>query len=891
MRQSWTNLVSLLLAAALFFTACGGGEPYTPVTVNDAVAEIAEGLTLSVNPAGLAGDFGVRLSALDAQTFASGQAGSAWSKALSSLPTHLRLLSPVYSIKTNGAAPAQMFLAVIIPNGANTGALDLYAWDGARWAFLPATLRGNQLVASVSRAPLALALFEAAPTPPFALTTLEPGQTLTAAAASAVNGLLLGGINVQPDGTLAGQLPAAPTGQAFALYPLIRNYDANGTALPLAALLTDVARRANHMAQLTGFAASGSYTGLALDYRGVSPELKPQFSTFVSELGGQLRAAGKALMVIVPPPAQTASGPASEGYDWQALGAGADLVALSVSSDPAAFGNGAADAVLAWATGQINRAQLRLLTSALPVDGANNSFTLRDQSAALAPLGSVKLEPELTEPAYLGQTITATLTGSLSALEYDSAAFAVRYSYDDNGVTHTVWLTSADTLRQRFTLAEKYRLGGVLVTDLMAGGVPDALATAITQYKVNLASTASAPQTALLWTVNGPSGVVAQATAQPGQPYAFSSQNPGDYTIAAGLQAGSTFQLGSAPLAVANITPTPQPVYVAPAGGTTGGSTPTGGGGTSSFVPPPPAAAGNFELGGQVPGGIAHGPQMTQAGMKWVKFQSHGDAGGAIASGHAAGFKVLVSVLGDKSRVTDASYWPQYASMVAGMAAQGADAIEIWNEMNIEAEWPAGQISGATYVELLKQAYAAIKAANPSTLVISGALAPTGAEGAFPGRVVNDDNYLGQMAAAGAANYLDCVGVHFNSGTTSPNDTTGANLSGYHYSYYYWPMVDTYYNAFGGSRPLCFTELGYLTSEGYGPLSGIFTWASTNSLAEQAQWLAEAASLSANSGKVRLMIVWNVDFTVYGADPQAGFAMIRPDGTCPACASLDAVMP
>jgi len=32
--------------------------------------------------------------------------------------------------------------------------------------------------------------------------------------------------------------------------------------------------------------------------------------------------------------------------------------------------------------------------------------------------------------------------------------------------------------------------------------------------------------------------------------------------------------------------------------------------------------------------------------------------------------------------------------------------------------------------------------------------------------------------------------------------------------------------------------------------------------------------------------VWNVNFTNYGEDPMAGYAIIRPDGSCPACALL-----
>jgi hypothetical protein len=376
------------------------------------------------------------------------------------------------------------------------------------------------------------------------------------------------------------------------------------------------------------------------------------------------------------------------------------------------------------------------------------------------------------------------------------------------------------------------------------------------------------------------------------------------------LQPGVAGPLGSVSVQVAEVTPTPTPIDTPIATPTTGAHIPSGNGnptadpnqptqlpqptatrgGGGGFVPPPPIGAGTFELGGQVPGGINHVAQMQQAGMKWVKFQATGDAAGLIAAGHAAGFKVLLSALGDHNRAADPGYWPEYASWVAGMAAAGADAIEIWNEMNIDREWPTGQISGATYTGLLQQAYQAIKAANSGTLVISGALAPTGAEGAFPGSVVNDDHFLKQMADAGAANYMDCVGVHFNDGTTPPDATSGSALSGYHYSYYFLPMVDLYYSSFGGTRPLCFTELGYLTSEGFPSLPSAFGWAAGTNLADQAQWLASTASLAGNSGKVRLMIVFNVDFTLYGADPQGGYAIVRPDGSCPACAALGSVV-
>jgi hypothetical protein len=186
---------------------------------------------------------------------------------------------------------------------------------------------------------------------------------------------------------------------------------------------------------------------------------------------------------------------------------------------------------------------------------------------------------------------------------------------------------------------------------------------------------------------------------------------------------------------------------------------------------------------------------------------------------------------------------------------------------------------------MLRQAYQAIKGANGGVLVISGAPAPTGAEAAFPGQVVNDDNWLRDVVNAGGLQWMDCVGAHYNEGIIGPSQRSGDPRDGY-YTRYFFGMLDTYWNITGGQKPICFTELGYLTSAGYGPLPDYFSWASNVSLEQHAAWLAEAAALASQSGKVRLMIVWNVDFTRYDSDPMAGYAIVRADGSCPACNAL-----
>jgi hypothetical protein len=907
-------LPQLGLALLLLAAACGGsGVEYAPLTADNPVAKLPEGLTLSVAADNLPDNFRLNLTAIPAETFAAGEAGESWAAALAALPSYLRLHSAVFNIRTEGDLPERMFLSVVVPSGAEAQRLDLYAWDGAAWSFLPAQVRGGQLVADVAAPPPpALALFENAPLPPLTLTTLEPGQSLTAESGAALNAVLLGGVLAQADGSLGGQVPGVPLDQSFAVLPVVRNHlSGEAEAATLAALLSDEAIRANHLQTLAGFAASGGYDGLVLDYLGVTPDLGPAFAQLVDDLAGQLHAQGKSLFVQLPLP--TADGTAfnTGGYDWRVLGGSADALLLPMPADPAAYGNGAADNLLGWAVGEVPRGRLRLLTTALSVESSEGAFSLLDPAAALVPLGGVTVEDSAAQ-VVPGDSITVKLSGEVQSLTYDPLAFAASYTYDRAGAPRTVWLTSASTLRQRLALAEKYRLGGVAVNDLLAANVPAGMLAALTQYKASVQADAAA-HAQLLWTVRNRDGIIALATAQPNQPYVYVAPVPGEYRFSADLQHGDSADLGDVAVEVAAITPTPSPEPTATTALNVGAITPapTLPGGTPAptsavptatsppsdggvFIPPPPIGAGTFELGGQVPGFIGNLGLMQQAHMRWVKFQCKPgcDYAGFIAAGKGAGFKVLLSAVGDHGLSSDPAYFPQYAAWVAGMSAAGADAIEVWNEANLDREWANGHINGANYTELLRQAYNAIKGSG-GAMVISGAPAPTGAAGGAGciAALCNDDVFLQQMAVAGAANYMDCVGVHYNTGTTSPNATTGSALSGYHYSYYFWPMVDLYWSSFGGTRPLCFTELGYLSAEGYGSLHPFFAWAADNTVAEQAQWLAEAASLAGNSGQVRMMIVFNVDFTHYSDDPQAGYAMRRPDGSCPACAALGAVVP
>jgi len=390
-------------------------------------------------------------------------------------------------------------------------------------------------------------------------------------------------------------------------------------------------------------------------------------------------------------------------------------------------------------------------------------------------------------------------------------------------------------------------------------------------------------------------------TAVPGTPV----PSTGTYTVKRGDTLGSIarkFNTTVQAIATLNKISNPNLIYagqVLQIGGTAPVPTPVPGATAVPGSTPSVPVAGGFELGGHV-FSFSYPAQMRGAGMTWAKTQIRWDgsasasiAQSAIDAARSKGFKILLSIVGQSSQLASDTngYIQRFAGFLGGIAALNPDGIEVWNEPNIDREWPAGKISGGSYTQMLAAAYASIKKANGNVLVISAAPAPTGFFGGKCASGGCDDNiFIQQMAQAGAANSMDCVGIHYNEGILSPNQTNGdprGNSS--HYSRYYQSMVNLYGGVFP-SKPLCFTEIGYLTPEGLGPLPNSFSWAANVTAQDQAVWLAQAVTLAKASRRVRLFIVWNVDSTTYAADPQAGYALIRPNNTCNACVTLGAAM-
>jgi hypothetical protein len=294
--------------------------------------------------------------------------------------------------------------------------------------------------------------------------------------------------------------------------------------------------------------------------------------------------------------------------------------------------------------------------------------------------------------------------------------------------------------------------------------------------------------------------------------------------------------------------------------------------------------------------------QMDWSGYDWIVYEAN-----------QRGLKVLLSVVGapdwshsykdsdpDNAPPDDFSLYADFLGRLLDRYEGQVHAIEVWNEQNIHREWDTAEgVSATRYVELLRLAYETIKAHDPSIIVISGALSPTGNNAAeSSGRVLSMDDfdYLDQMIQAGALEYCDCVGAHANGYNMPPgvawnegyNDPTALFRGPFDNPHHSWSFDSTlwgYHNRIqnaGYDTPLCVTEFGWASSEGLaGCCHEQFYFAYDNTAQEQAEWDVQAFQLMHDWGFVRLAILWNLNYSQLSdgpKDPNVPYGLIDFSG-------------
>jgi len=223
-------------------------------------------------------------------------------------------------------------------------------------------------------------------------------------------------------------------------------------------------------------------------------------------------------------------------------------------------------------------------------------------------------------------------------------------------------------------------------------------------------------------------------------------------------------------------------------------------------------------------------------------------------------------------------------------------AIEVWNEQNLDREWDTAEgVNPERYVEMLRLSYQAIKSRDPNIIVISGALSPAAGPWTDPNNpdritVMDDFEYFDRMVAAGFLNSSDCVGAHHNGINLPPDvawdegysDSTAKFRGPFDNPHHSWSFKSTLWGyheritAAGATTPLCITEFGWATSEGFEGFPPGFEFALDNTLAEQAEWDVQAFQLLREWGFVRLAFLWNLNYSQLGwgpEDPNAPYAI------------------
>jgi len=132
-------------------------------------------------------------------------------------------------------------------------------------------------------------------------------------------------------------------------------------------------------------------------------------------------------------------------------------------------------------------------------------------------------------------------------------------------------------------------------------------------------------------------------------------------------------------------------------------------------------------------------------------------------------------------RYLDRDHYPDYANFLHAFVSRyrgRVGHVVIWNEPNLSFEWGYRLPDPEAYTELLCQAYARAKDADPEVLVLAAGLAPTMAP---PGSEWGMDDlvFLQRMYDAGAGACLDGLAIHAYGFTFPPDDLADANQVNY----------------------------------------------------------------------------------------------------------------
>jgi spore germination protein YaaH len=778
-------------------------------------------------PEGVKRSFRIKLSAMPRSLFLQGAAGNPLSPvengnlltAAESIPPNLIVKSPFYRLQRKGAMPERVVLKIPIPNEAEPySTLDLYAWNNETWEWLPnrKLLAEDVIESQLDYLPESVVVMQTHAIHPNVSTDYNLNTALPDDIKDTLVEINPQGLFLDSDGRIQGdlgQLSQEIQNANFLVIPTIRNWSDDGSVRSdlIDNLLIDPEARQQHIKAIVDLVQRNAYHGIDIDYRGINPDLRREYTAFLTQLR-QALPDNLQLSVRVELPHQISADTwETGGYDWQAIGRVANVVKVPTSPDPRAYApGGQMEAMLNWAVGQVNRYKIQLLLPTSSTEQVNGITRNISYQQALEPIGAASIvgDSNIVAP---GQEVDFTLAGAPAStgIQFDSPSGTYWFAYlDDNNVQHTVYLENAASVARKLQFVAQYNLRGVAVQNLLSEN-NDARIWEVVRKFLDLVIPPVESQYSVVWRVqNEDGGVIAQEVVDLSNPnYKWTAPEAGgSYTVGAAISSGedsvAAVPRGEVAVLVATPTPlptptpeptptptpTPEPVEEAPPAAQEPESPPAGQQ-QSAAAAPPPVASVNVPFGygiqadprGNTSGNIGH---IKAMGFNWVKFQmawkdaepspggySWGMWDDIIGQYSGSGIQVMLSIPkapdwarppdDDKSAEGPPADPAKYAEFVARAADRyrgKVQAIEVWNEQNLWYEAGGkGRINAGAYVQLLQLSYQAIKSVNQDMIVISGALTPAGNVG---DQAVDDIDYLNQMYANGVKGYFDALGAH-----------------------------------------------------------------------------------------------------------------------------------
>ncbi len=233
-------------------------------------------------------------------------------------------------------------------------------------------------------------------------------------------------------------------------------------------LASDNMRR-QHIANIQHAIQSGQHDGVDIHYLDVSPALRPQFTSFISELAERLHRDDRGLSVHVP---ITASGGVGEGaYDLSQLGALADFIVIEPPLDPTLF-QAAIDASLPTLLERVDRDKLLLALPSNAVVHSAGGYREISQREALRIASTLSIR----EPGPYRPGVRVTLQGNSimldnlsGGLRWDNVNRVVSFTYPDQaGTPVTIWIHNRFSAAFRLLVVSQSELGGVYVSNASA---------------------------------------------------------------------------------------------------------------------------------------------------------------------------------------------------------------------------------------------------------------------------------------------------------------------------------------------------------------------------------------------------------------------------------------